>query len=669
MNKTEQQLADELESLISGKLGQHPAKPADDVAVLANLANQLVGLAQVTEAEADFVAALEAQLTRNASRRPTPKVQQPETQGFGQFVKEFFIMKRPIFAIGTVAIVAVVAYFAWTMFRATAPGSVEPAAVADIAPTAVVGEEIAAVVPTSDPTTLPKLPSLSGAAGVSMGMGGGGGGARPQSGGGAEAASDIAIDPMPVDGGFPEWNPLGETNFVLNTTLPEGETAVTVYNQPGSKLLTLEDAVRLAELLGMPTTLYQEQYQPYTDENGTVWTLPPVYQTFDGLRNLSVREDGWYYYDQSAAPGYNYEPMPVDQAKPIAEAFLRDRGLLNFEYEIVAPWSTDLEFHRILDGRVVNYPEYMVSVNNNGQILSVSHNPLSNLSAIGNYPIQSAQAAWELLTSGEIDYNQITFFTTPGPNYVFPTPVPVPGIDEGLYKSWQNLPQNGGTVTIFPYPSVMTAVNNDAPPRIQVDQYRLIASDADLQAIVPYAGQQIRIVGTVNDMETTPTLTLQSWEPVVNNSFEYIWLEGSISRSGDTVTFNSNDGQSFVLPNPPADLPDGERVYFNGWRGLNENGQMVILGWQSLDRIVDIPPVTIDEPIVDMPYVEYKIGQATINSVDLIYIFSPVYDPETNETQFYLQPAWRFQGETDTNELISLFVQAVDPALVQLQTP
>lgn len=578
-------------------------------------------------------------------------------------------MKRPIFAIGTVAIVAVVAYFAWTMFRATAPGSVEPAAMAGITPTAVVGEEIAAVVPTSDPTTLPKLPSLSGAAGVSMGMGGGGGGARPQSGGGAEAASDIAIDPMPVDGGFPEWNPLGETNFVLNTTLPEGETAVTVYNQPGSKLLTLEDAVRLAELLGMPTTLYQEQYQPYTDENGTVWTLPPVYQTFDGLRNLSVREDGWYYYDQSAAPGYNYEPMPVDQAKPIAEAFLRDRGLLNFEYEIVAPWSTDLEFHRILDGRVVNYPEYMVSVNNNGQILSVSHNPLSNLSAIGNYPIQSAQAAWELLTSGEIDYNQITFFTTPGPNYVFPTPVPVPGIDEGLYKSWQNLPQNGGTVTIFPYPSVMTAVNNDAPPRIQVDQYRLIASDADLQAIVPYAGQQIRIVGTVNDMETTPTLTLQSWEPVVNNSFEYIWLEGSISRSGDTVTFNSNDGQSFVLPNPPADLPDGERVYFNGWRGLNENGQMVILGWQSLDRIVDIPPVTIDEPIVDMPYVEYKIGQATINSVDLIYIFSPVYDPETNETQFYLQPAWRFQGETDTNELISLFVQAVDPALVQLQTP
>ena len=664
MKKTEQQLADELDSLITSKLKQQPLPegllPSEDVMVLAHLADQFAGLAQSTEADIDFVAALEAQLTRSASRRPTPKIQQPETNGFSQFVKEFFTMKRPVFALGTVAILAVVAYFAWTMFQAAAPGSVEPAAVAGITPTVIVEEGEAAVVSTSDPTTLAKLPSLSGAAGVSMGMGGGGGGA---------ATSDIAIDPMPVDGGFPEWNPLGKTNFVLNTTLPEGETAVTVYHQPGNKLLTLEDAVRLAELFGMPTTLYQDQYQPYTDENGTVWTPPPVYQTFDGLRNLAVREDGWYYYDQNAAPNYNYEPMPVDQAKPIAEAFLRDRGLLNFEYEVVAPWGSDLEFHRILDGRIVNYPEYMVSVNNNGQILSVAYNPLSNLSAIGNYPIQSAQAAWELLTSGEIDYNRITFFTTPGSNYVYPTPVPVPGVDDSLYKSWQNLPQNGGTVTIFPYPSVMTAVNNDAPPRIMVDQYRLIASDADLQAIAPYVGQQIRIVGTVNDMETTPTLTLQSWEPIVNNSYEYIWLEGSISRSGDTVTFNSTDGQSFILPNPPADLADGERVYFNGWRGLNENGETVILGWQSLDRIVDVPPVTIDEPIIDMPYVEYKIGQATISSVDLIYIFSPVYDPETTETQFYLQPAWRFQGETDTNELISLFVQAVDPALIQSPTP
>lgn len=576
-------------------------------------------------------------------------------------------MKRPVFALGTVAILAVVAYFAWTMFQATTPGSVEPSAVAGISPTAVVSQEVAEVVPTSDPATLPKLPNISGAAGAGMGVGGGGGGARPQSGGGAEAASDLGIEPLPIDGEFPVWNPLGETNFGLNVTLPEGETAVTVYNQPTNKLYTYEDAVRLAELLGMPTTFYQDQYQPYTDENGKVWTPPPVYQSFDGLRNLAVREDGWYYYDQNAAQDNNYQPMAIDQAKPIAEAFLRDRGLLDFEYEIVAPWGTDLEFHRILDGRVVNYPEYMVSVNANGQILSVSHNPLSNMSAIGNYPIQSAQAAWELITSGEIDYNRVTFFTSPGPNFVYPTPVPVPDINEGPYKSWQNLPQNGGTVTIFPYPSVMTAVNNDAPPRIFVDQYRLVASDADLQAIVPYAGQQIRIIGTVSDVDTnTPTLTLQSWEPVAANTFEYIWLEGSISRSGDTVTFTSTDGQTFVLPNPPADLADGERVYFSGWRGPNENGEMVILGWNSLDRIVEEQPVTIDGPTIDMPYVEYKIGQATINEVSLIYIFSPVYNEETTETQFYLQPAWQFRGETDTNEVITLYVQAVDPSLVQV---
>lgn len=669
MNKTEQQLADELDSLITRKLKQRPAEPADDVAVLANLADQLVGLAQATEAEADFVAALEAQLTRSASRRPTPKVKQPEGLSFGQFVKEFLTMKRPIFALGTVAVLAVVAYFAWTMFQTSAPGSAEPVAVAGVTPTTAVNEPTIpaengteeTAVPTSDPATLIKLPGISGAAGVSMGMGGGGG---------AAATSDIAIDPMPVDGEFPVWNPLGETNFVLNTTLPQGETAVAVYNQPGNKLLTLDDAVRLAGLFGLPTTLYQDQYQPYTDENGTVWTPPPVYQTFDGLRNLAVREDGWYYYDQSAAPNYNYEPMPVEQAKPIAEAFLRDRGLLNFTYEIVAPYGADLEFHRILDGRRVNYPEYMVSVNSNGQVLSVANNPLTNLSAIGNYPVQSAQTAWDILTSGEIDYTRVSFFTSPGSNYVLPTPVPLPeAVDDGLYKSWQNLPQNGDTVTIFPYPGVMTAVNGDAPPRINVDQYRLIASDADLQAIVPYTGQQIRMVGTINDMETTPTLTLQSWEPVVANTYEFVGLEGSISRSGDSVTFNSSDGQSFVLPNPPADLLDGERVYFYGWQGLNENGETVIQGWQGLDRIVEAPPVTIDEPVIDGPYVEYTIGQATINEVSLIYIFSPVYDPETAETQFYLQPAWNFRGETDTNEIINLFVQAVDPTLVQAPTP
>ena len=96
---------------------------------------------------------------------------------------------------------------------------------------------------------------------------------------------------------------------------------------------------------------------------------------------------------QSATQGFSDDLMDFEQAAPLAEAFLRERGLLDFEYQIMPPQfnGNEVNFQRVIDGRSLNIAEYTVTVTEAGQILSVYYNPLTQLQTLGQYPLRSAE--------------------------------------------------------------------------------------------------------------------------------------------------------------------------------------------------------------------------------------------------------------------------------------
>jgi len=688
MTKKEEQLAEELDLFLTAALQERPFPPTDNVQPEAQLASTLLEVAAQQTPDPAFFTQLEAQLIASASPPKTQKPPAGSPSAWQQVIytlKEGLTMKRMTFALGTAAILLVVGYFVWSAWPGAAgpaPETIAEAEVTAVAPTDTAPTQTAAPEtpqaiaevppeptetavfgPTVDPAQATPLPGLGSASGVSMGMGGGDAATGEAATGDAQP---VDIDGMPIDKIPAPWDPLSGTTYILETAFPTEPRVQPVYSQPGQNLLTLEDAQRYAALFGMSGPIYTDVMPPDMPAD---YVMTPVYFVFDGPRTLSIRTDGLYYFDQSAAPDFFVESGSYEQSAPIAEAFLKERGLLDFPYEMQpTPGGSDVEFRRLIDGRPVIMAEFFVSVSKEGQVLSVSYQPLNQLTNMGVYPLRSAEEAWQQVMDQGIDYQSASFITYPGPDWTPPAEEPYVDPNADLYKSWQREYQEGDPITIYPYVSVHEAVDGQATPRIQADQYLLLGSDEDLRAIATYAYQQIRITGVVRQTDTQLAVELESWEPVDPEVYQFLpGLPGTIRVAEGEVRFEADSGETSVLEQPPADIADGERVYLYGWRTSGLDGKPHF-SWQNLERIVDVP---VEGPIVDEPVGEpdvfepYRIHEATIDSVDLVYIFTPTFDEDYQLSQFIVQPAWRFSGTTDAQEIIHIFVQAVPPEYVQ----
>ncbi len=647
----DEQLARELDALLTAQLkGQPTPAISPELQAEARLANLLRQSAAAVEPESLFLARLEADLVAAAavetaaSSRTDLKQRMPASrpsfwQNLSQNIKETFTMKRFVFAFGAVAALIVIAFFAWTAWRG-GQGS-EPDVIANV-PTTVAETPMPAeptagpAEPTINPELLPTLPSLAGASGLGSGFGGG-----------AEDSSKM----MATD-------PLSGTQYVLNTTLPIEPITAVVYDTANQTVYTLDDVARLASLFGLSGPIYTETYY---QEPGNEWTPSPVYQIFDGSRQLAVGDIYFSYMDNSGLVNGSADPMPFAQAGPIAEAYLRERGLLDFPYQMLSQNGYDIEIRRLVDGRPAIFPEIQVSVSSSGLVWAVFSNPMRNLNPVGNYPLRSAAEAWQFLQEQGVNFQSVFYSTYPGPEFAQP-PMPVDAQD---YRYWQRQYADGQTVTLYPYPMVFLPVNSDAAPRIVIDQYLLTGPAEELQAIAAYVGRQIRVTGVVmGDVQQTAVykvIELASWEPA-ESMVEYTFREGVVSRSGDQATLVVSESESYVIPDAPADLNDGERIYVSGW--IDAPG---VFNWQGMG-IVAVEPASSEMMPVD-GFVFQRIGQVTIDQVELVYAVISVYDEATQTSRFLFSPAWRFHGTTDRQEMIDIYVQAVPDALIASPIP
>jgi hypothetical protein len=217
-------------------------------------------------------------------------------------------------------------------------------------------------------------------------------------------------------------------------------------------------------------------------------------------------------------------------------------------------------------------------------------------------------------------------------------------------------------VTLYSYVGVFEAVNGDAPPRILLDTFLLNASAEELEAIAQYTGKQLLVQGIAGEMVGhSQTLELVSYEPIQK---EFTFREGIIQITDGQGILLTDDGQSYIIPDLPENLFDGERIYVSGWVDEGDRGQDSIFNWQGMGVV--IPPTDViegePEPLpLDGELVNpFGIAEVTIDQVNLQYAVLSVWDETSQTATFYLQPVWQFKGLTDTGDIIEMYVQAVD---------
>lgn len=652
MKKTDEQLANELDLFLTARLNGQPL-PTVSEELISDIAfvDDLLKITAQVEPKEVFLSDLKAHLAVEASEqqqkaqntisRPEQRPKQsPDNRPFWEniilLMKDKFTMKRTVFALGAIVALFVFAFMAWTAFQGSRPG--EPGIIVESTPEPTVVETAEPV----EVAALPTLPSLSNASGLGGGFGGGGGGDGTAAAGGPELGMRI-------------FNPLSGTQFILNTTLPIEPTNAVVYQQPAGPLFSVEDVPGLAAMFGLNGPIYTETY--YIEE-GSDWTPTPVYQVFDGSRSLAVGDNYLYYYDEAGTvyTGSSYVPMPYEQAVPIAEAFLQQTGLIDFEYRLVSQNGFDIAAHPIIDGREAIYPVFQLAVNDQGQIWSFSYNPINQLTALGNYPLRSAESAWQYMLDNGVDFQSV-FFNTYPTEVVAPEPV---DFEDG-FQYWTRSYEPGEEVTLYAYPGVFTAVNGDAPPRILLNMFTLNGPADQLEAIAPYVGKQILVHGIAGEkFGYRQNLELVSWEPIER---EYTFREGTVQISDGQKVLVTNEDETIIIQSAPADLNEGQRIYISGWIDEGQRGQADSFNWQDMGVIVDQPEIFEGEPEplpVDSGFMNpFGIQEVTIDEVNLQYAVLSVWDEMTQTSAFFMQPVWQFKGLTDSGDIIEIYVQAV----------
>lgn len=529
-------------------------------------------------------------------------------------------------------------------------------------------------------TDLPKLPAIVQNSAPAPGIGGGGGAETAVLSPLPAAESAIVADDLMIEPGF-YTDIFSGTLFTLNAALPTEPTQALVQQQT---TFTIDEATaqQLAAQLGFSGSLYVPYYQPFPEQLDVVesdaapFEQPSVYYAFNGTEILTIDGFGVYYRDE--AIDYNVtNQLSVADRTQIAEAFLQERGLLTFPYTVEPGWGGDLFFKRTIDGYTLNQPEIIVTVNDDGTVPFMSYNVLTNLEVVGNYPLRTAEEAWNLILDG-VQKNDIVYNWLPTDDDLARQFDDAPEVVE-QYQYWERHYAPGEEAHIYGWPNIYMPANGEGAPRIEMYPYVLAGDTAVLQEIANTQDTMIHIWGTA--AADNKTITVTGWESLPEP--QTLYLDGVIRRSENQVQLITTDREIYILPNAPEDLPNDLSVYVYAW-GTQDSGQgHPALIWQSIEQRFDpseqpgegiaLPePMPIEEPGFSMPQ---TYATFTVDSVSLAYYYMPVYpayEDGVEETQLVyspppvmLLPVWQFVGTADTGERLELLVSAAAPDYLQ----
>jgi len=350
-----------------------------------------------------------------------------------------------------------------------------------------------------------------------------------------------------------------KVQFTFATVFPTAPDQAVVYQQQLSEPITADLARQAAAQLGVSGELVQ-----FTGEGGG-----PIYEVHGGgsvVRFLGYADQFVYEVIPNAGLNNPGEFPPFEQQVTVAEAFLREKGLLEGAYR-TEPVQTDpgvVRFVQLLDGRPVQngvgesrmgspLQWIDVSVTAEGAVSTVAYSA-HHFQPAGEYPILSAQQAWK------------RFSASPTGGYGMYAVLSAERAS--TYRSWvRDYP--AGPVHIYGYAaSLQSAEGGEA--LVQFSPYPVTGSVQGMEM-----GKFLHAWGQiVLDEQGHKTFQVEGWEL---STLADTYLSGAIQRQGDTASLQSDDGQWLALTDLPADVPDGEKANL---RGVILNGA---LDWSFID--------------------------------------------------------------------------------------
>ena len=502
----------------------------------------------------------------------------------------------------------------------------------------------------------------------------------------SEAARLPSLNGSAQGGGGAE-NLFPGVEFILQTSLPDVPASVPVYQQPVPNELDTSQVRDLATRFGFTGAIY---VQKWPDQGGFP-ALPTSYTLFDGQRRLQITNQSIQFNDYSIPNSVWLQPaLPFDQVTAIARQFLTNRGLLDSPYHVAQGlYSASLVDFEILAGQwPVASLVASVVVTPEGRVASVYY-PLTNLKTLDEYPIHPASEAWAALQGGTMP-GRWTETTVSGP-----VGGPHPGPSEIWGQEYAPIQYVEITSSVSVY---MPAAGENAQPRLDLGSGnpRLEVAPQDVQGLIDTNYNLVLLWGQIRaDADGSLVFQVAGWKDAAGIQMQN--LQGVIVRQAGDVLLRQADGQEFLLPLAPRDLPDGTAVSVMAWNTNRTQDGYPVLGWNEIDTPPQ-PPATVNPPAAGgaQPTVESGTsastpepssgavtvvvstqvapetalpgsqppgltlaGKAYIDKVELIYVVTPG-DPDARSlSESIIQPAWRFSGHMDNGNTFEILFQAV----------
>ena len=669
----EQRAAEELDRLIGAlQRGQSGPGPREE----KQLVQQLLQYAADVQPEQTFTNSLRARLVAQANRKS------PEKKGAAllRYIEEWaenLTMKRTIISLAGVTALFAVVLAGWLMFRALSNNANDNDNVAAL-PTAAVEAEAESAeqpVPTgesavNESSTGAETPEATAALeqpapeqevaevtqdsivqGIPRGFGGGGGG------GGY---------------GFGEGQgPFTEAEVSLAAELP-GQTETMVYQAPAMNgaigTLDLAQVQAFAATMGVNGSVYFDWYAglPVDGQDDGSGNVPTVYRVFEGKRQVTAYLSGEMYYEDTSLFSLNLPPLPFAERSNIAEQYLLERNLLDFAYQVHPGWGGEVQFLEVIDGQALNnWAKITVNVAGNGQVVSVSIRPLTELSQLQNEAIRPAAEAWQWLQENFQTNNYMFNIIASDPAYY------APSVTSDTKTHWDLEYVVGQEVALNSWIQIFRPVDGSATPRLTNDRGMILVADNDtLESIAQTAtnGNNIRLQGVVGGEPNALVLNVTSWEPI--NGPSDMYLSGTTRLIDGVMHLELPGGFPIEIANAPADLPQDTAISMLSWSvRVADDGVSAITDWVMIDLLYNVP---VDSGvIVEDPF--SNISGVNITTVELVYQYLYPYEafyPYSQVPLFtndfsHLVPAWRFTGTTNKGDLVEFIV----PALVTVELP
>ncbi len=426
------------------------------------------------------------------------------------------------------------------------------------------------------------------------------------------------------------YAPLFSETFSLEAGFPASPAEANLYEQVQPEI-TLEEARLLAQKFGLDGGIYllPEDWTPGKAS----------YMVTDGKQRLYLYAPTHYDY----YPDYVHfsEQVEVEETprklQRMAEAYLQEHGLLDFDYRVEVPGNKtgEVRFIPLLDSRPIrysfshDYPYLSVYVTLDGDVKSI-HTYLVAYQALGAFPLRTAESAWDKMLGTSTDLGMTADFSSVfapagGNNWRRDYPTGQPVRMAGRLEKF--MPADGGE------------------PIFLLNDYPLTGELAGLELIAPYG--TVTVDGQFFLDGEVMKLQVEQWQ----SSADLVdFMAGSFEDTDGRVYLLTEDNQRLELPDLPPEFValaeekgefyivgtiNGERLEWdNAYAGPMGGGGGGGGGMTSLAKLnlSGVPAPTATPPVIPTPLTAENVAGLPLEGVagNLYVIY---YEAENGQRQ------------------------------------